>query len=598
MDRVAKEYEKFGTVSISSPLLVEAKREPKGDGYFDFNLPASANDYYVDARTNVQGQSAIFDQFVKTSGFGLSAQVDVTALMGYIANLQEYAQKLSEYHAQKSYLSQARELEAQTALGNLQDASADEVKNAMAKAAKIRAGDPNNPLPYPSFPSPPPCNLPPLVNVAPEANRTLGALSDSNSMKYLGLLGSDKTLSISNRSAITTAAGDTATEGIFRLLGNPAEAMKFKDKLIMFGVSMVSVNPGWLTNKNYTAELSVSCYYSHKPARRELLIRLRDEERKKYKEEPNLADKNLIDLIGYVLGETPIDESKIKVNVDNKGEKSYTIKDDFVPQRFRKKSQKGSPLLAAVSPMMDVDTLDLASSQRIQISNALRFAAALSYAGGAKAQAEYFEEWAKRREQDVHTRTAYAAVTAFSNGGFFGFRIRPRLRALENPALFSSKPENVLDPQAFPVLVIIGIDRDDLQLSFDIERDSNDQPTKYANGELRLVALEPTISFRQTATWLPSKSTESIWDPGKRLSETERLSWAYNITKAYKDLNSAGDDIDNNDVKRFIKNRILLLEYHTLDSWNEQCIPMDLMIEPNDLVIEPNDLDKKASAIK
>ena len=581
MDKMAKGYEKFGTVTMSSPILIEAKAEPNGGGYFDFNLPAGPNKYYKDALAKVQGQSAIFDQFVQTSGFGLNVQADIPALMGYIASLHEYAQKLSEYQAQKMYLSQARELKAQEVLDRLpQDASNAERKEAMAKAAKIRAGDPNKPLSCPNFPPPSSCNQPPIVNGAPDANRVLGLLSDSNNfMKYLGLLEGGPAQSISNRSAITTAAGDTVTEGIFRLLGNPAKTIKFKDELIMFGVSMVTVSPGWLTNKNYTAELAVSCDYSYGPARRDLLIKFLENEESKT---GRMKDEKLIELINYALYETPIDINRIDVDEKDKGEKTYKTKDNFVPQRFQKEFRESfTPVSAAVSPMTDVDALDLASSQRRQESEALRISTALSSVG-LKGQAAYFREWAKQRKQDVHTRTAYAAVTAFSSGGFFGWRIKPRLQALENPASFDSKPENVLGQQAFPIVVIIGIDRDDLQLGFDVKRDPNDEPEKDANGMLRLVAYEPTISFRQTTNWLPNKSVCNLRE---RLSETERLRLAHSFIQASENLDSSklnkGEEADKT-VIDFINNRITLLSYHTLDSWNEQYIPIDLMVtNPN-----------------
>ena len=527
MDKMAKGYEKFGTVSMSSPILIEAKREPNGRGYFDFNLPAGPNEYYKDALAKVQGQSAIFDQFSETSGFGLNVQMNLIALMGYKACLNDYN---------------------------------------LPHAAK---------------------------NIAPDANNALRVLSGKNFTKFLGLLDGNSAPSISNRSAINTAAGDTVTEGIFRLLGNPAEAMKFKDQIIMFGVSMVSVNPGWLTNKNYTAELAVSCDYSYGPARRDLLIKLRENERGKPEPE---KDEKLIELITCVLDEKPINKSEV-----------------YIPQRLQKDTREGyAPLSAAVSPMTDVDALDLASSQRRQEADAIRIAAALSYFG-AQAQSEFIKEWVKRREHDVHTRTAYAAVTAFSDGGFFGWRIKPRLQALENPASFDSKPENVLGQQAFPVVVIVGIDRDDLQLGFDVESG-------------RLVAYEPLILFRQTVSWLPNKSP---WNLRERLSETERLNWAYSSTKATENLNkfdesklakakeprkgkakyelakeelakekaakeklsakrkkqekgvtSKSDEgnIGDEETVNFIENRILLLGYHTLDSWNEQYIPIDLMV--------------------
>jgi len=278
-------------------------------------------------------------------------------------------------------------------------------------------------------------------------------------------------------------------------------------------------------------------------------------------------------------------ECALKEESMNKSEVDNII----IPERLQKKFREiYTPLSAAVSPMTDVDALDLGYSQRFQVSDALSIAAALS-AGGSKASAAYFREWAKRRQQDVRTRTSYAAVTSFSNGGFFGWRIKPRLQALENPALFESKPENVLEQQAFPAVVIVGIDTDDLQLGFDVKSEPN--------GKSRLAAYEPMISFRQSVSWLPNQSTCNLRE---RLSETERLRSAYNFIQAHEDLNSViitdqngtrfsskqKNPTPKSDVVRdadrrvidFIKNRITLLRYHTLDSWNAQYIPIELMV--------------------
>lgn len=581
MDVIAKGYEKFGTVSISSPILVEARKDEKG--YFDFELEPGPDQYYEDARTEIQSQSAVHDKLLEMMRFGLTVRADIPALMGYIASLQEYGQKLAAYQAQRALLGQAAELEAQKIMAELPDnASEAERKEALARAARIRAGVVTDIPPFPTPPKTPPPALD--KDVAPSAKAGLDALGGKSSPKAGAPSGND--LKVPNRSAITTAAGDTVTEGIFRLLGNPAEAMDFDDKYVLFGVSMVTVSPGWLTRTNYTGELAVSVGYDYDIARRELLVRLKEKEEAKNGPQ---RDQKLIELIDAVLKQTPMDESKAN---------------SMIPERFKKKTREEyTPLCAAVSPMTDVETLDLASSQLRMKSNALRIAAALSGAG-SEAQAEFFKQWARRTEQDVHTRTAYAAITAFSNGGFFGFRIRPRLKAIEDAGQSMSKPENVLEHQAFPVLVVVVIDKDDLQLGFDVARDEDGEPNENAPGQVTLAASEPLIYFRETASWLPNRPTSNSKD---RLSETERLRWAHSYMKAAEylklaDCNSTDKklgkfkkephyltnyeiadfmkrprSISDYEIIEFAENRLDSLEYHTLDSWNSQYIPMELM---------------------
>jgi hypothetical protein len=472
MDRLAKAYEKYGTISISEPILVEAKAD--ANSYFAFDLPAGPNDYYKAARGEVQGRAAAFRQTVERSGLGVKASDDTSSLP---AGPQG------------------------TADPNSTQAENELIKDALA-----------------------------------------GLLEGSPGMK------------VANRSAIITAAGDTVTEAIFKLLGNPARAMQFEDKLIMFGVSMVTVNPGWLTRKDYTTELAVSCSYEYDVARRELLLRILEkleaEKGVNDKTQRGRDNKKLVELIKYVL------EGK---------EVKYGLKDDFVPQRFQKGfREEFTPLCAAASPMTDVDALDLSSRRSEQVSNALSMAGALSRAN-MKAQAEFFRQWAKRTEQDVRIISAYAAVTAYSNGGFFGFRVRPRLKAIENPSLFGSKSAYVLEPQAFPVVIIVGMDRDDLKLGFEVRKDSE--------GVLRLVALEPTLAFRQTANWLPNNSSRS------RVDEAQRLRWARSYIKAYDILYDKEYEIGDEKIYEFIRNRIDLLSYSMLDTWTSQYIPVELIIK-------------------
>ena len=49
--------------------------------------------------------------------------------------------------------------------------------------------------------------------------------------------------------------------------------------------------------------------------------------------------------------------------------------------------------------------------------------------------------------------------------------------------------------------------------------------------------------------------------------------------KANKNLNSAKADINNVEVVTFIGERIFLLGCYALDSWNEQYIPIELMVK-------------------
>ncbi len=83
---------------------------------------------------------------------------------------------------------------------------------------------------------------------------------------------------LSNRAALGRAAGDVATEAIFRVLGQPEKATAFTGQKVIFGVVEVTVNPGRKTQEGYLADVSVLAEYHFAPARPEVVHRfLKDE---------------------------------------------------------------------------------------------------------------------------------------------------------------------------------------------------------------------------------------------------------------------------------------------------------------------------------
>ncbi|MCP4611035.1 MAG: hypothetical protein GY845_20190 [Planctomycetes bacterium] len=553
LDKMAKGRKKFGTISLSEPILVESKKDQQGP--FDFTLTTGPDNYYNDARNFVQGRMSSSSQFTRDFGADLSIQGDISALAANTAKLQQYAQKLAAIAAQKKFRDEARDFEAQKVIAALPDNATEEQRlDALARAAEIRAGEETIPIPeYPtSTPAPP-----------PNDTNSVGGDPNQNMTGFLGLLEGTPELKISNRSAINTAAGDTVTEAIFTLLGNPAKASQFKEKLMLFGVSMVSISPGYITKEGYTGELSVACNYFYIEARRELLTKIKKVEESKEDED---KDEDLINLVKEALKTTKASgrTSTCKLTI---------------PQRYEKKfRERYSPLAAAVSPMTDVDALDLSSSIRNQTFSAMKISAVLSYAG-LGGQAGFFDEWAKKLEQDTQTRTSYAAITSFSDSGHFGFRIRPRLKAIKD----GKKPGYELEDQSFPAAVIVGIDTDDLKLAF-----------KYDGS--RLVAYEPTIEFYQTVNWLPNKEV-SLWNKIWRNEPTEskRLEWLQSYNKVDKDLKTKQGLLEiyvqatkamknnqnitgrNSNFEKYVKNRSVLLRNQILGMDSSQYLPMEFL---------------------
>src|SRR5262249_46928609 len=61
---------------------------------------------------------------------------------------------------------------------------------------------------------------------------------------------------INNRMALNIAAGDVATEGVLNLLLSPGQAGKLTGKRVLFGVTMVSINPGRKTRQHYAGDIT------------------------------------------------------------------------------------------------------------------------------------------------------------------------------------------------------------------------------------------------------------------------------------------------------------------------------------------------------
>ncbi|MHC4641435.1 MAG: hypothetical protein ACYS32_07300, partial [Planctomycetota bacterium] len=352
LDKMARGREKFGTISFSQPILVESKKDQPSP--FDFTLTTGPDNYYNDARNYVQGKMAGSSQFIKDTGVDLTMQGDISALAAYNVKLKQYEKEVAAIEAQKKLRAEARDFEARKVIAALPDDAGEEQRlEAQARAAEIRAGQ--DTIAVPEFPTPTPVQ--PSNNAAPPSS---GA-GNKNTTGFLGLLEGTPDLKIPNRSAINTAAGDTVTEAIFTLLGNPARTAQFKDKLMLFGVSMVSVTPGYVTREGYTGELSVACRYYYDFARRDLLEKIKKVEKCK-------SDTKLFELIKKVIKKEGI---KLDKCIAFKKDEQQLI-DKHIPQRYRKEFREGfTPLAAAVSPMTDVDALDLSSSIRNQTFSAM-----------------------------------------------------------------------------------------------------------------------------------------------------------------------------------------------------------------------------------
>ena len=863
IDPVAKGVEEYGTISMSSPLLIRPNEK------FAFDAGVTPAQFYADARKDVAGAAALSIQRSLDAQLGVKFQGDINALLQNIAGLQGYSDDLSLFRRaqamrelqastaglralagvdkgglestltelkgslealrqqqvsgetvpeptqqEQDLLAQIAEVEAQLSRSNRLEGQLDVLGN-FVDAYLTTTGAPTS---RPAFPTLAAGTPPPIdADLLPTSRPAQMVLANEKFTGFGGLI-ADKEPTLPNRSALLIAAGDTVTHALLQFLSNPSEAEKFKDKVVLLGVSMVSVAPGNRTYRGYAAEVSLSVSYDYQPVRAFLLERLgesagraedvseivarglrpgqkwdekrlglalqsaeiwraferrEDFDRTQFPHDKLAAiHRRVVDVgslpdipivLSYAravgldrprqqdtledafslyawtneqlsdLGATLLIKQRralgssvdhtVESTEDDKRKKealsqtSPSDDEDAIGEELRKRLGKAfkqnpganlrqageialqplrkqnptnepgrtddpntntlvnaknalgewgilpelrasllgdpngqfiplavpdvalnydaAPLVAAVSPFTDSQTLDLQSSIREQQARALQIAASLSGLG-ATGQAKYFRDYVKRLEQDVATRGAENFVSAFStSGGVFGYQIGPRLRAIDRVGSKDGKPDHTLERMSFPVLIIIGIDRDDLNLRIrpKMKTDFTTGEPLYPDKVVEIV--EPALKFRQTTRWIPLGVRGWDWIPivghslgqtlfRRRLSEVERMDWAARLYEANaqlddlerrvrKDLQvepqwppsdlawkamhdtelpTCRDPLTYQDLLdsrarqmaaiEFARNRVKMLDYAALDSTNYQAIPEDLFFRPAD----------------
>jgi hypothetical protein len=236
------------------------------------------------------------------------------------------------------------------------------------------------------------------------------------------------------------------------------------------------------------------------------------------------------------------------------------------PSHYAAREGPLNPLVAAISPLTETQTLDLASSQRQVIELSIALSAALRMQGLA-GQAEVVEQYVDSLQHDVRTRNAVGVANSYSaSGGVFGYQVGPELRGLADPAE-GDEAGDVLDRQSFPVLIVIGFDQPDLRPRLE---------WKSEGGSNRLRVLEPKLRIYQTSRWIP---LERPWYSlggrfGPRLSETERLAWSHEL--ASESTNRAVEGLRDG-ARSLYELRRDILKHFAFGSGMQQDLPLELI---------------------
>jgi hypothetical protein len=487
MDQMSHEVAKYGTMGISSPVLAA----PNSD--FAFNLTSDSDDFYNDAKTLVQGGVSQFQQSALSVGAGLSASFNPAGAAGYLAQLQQYQQAVTNNNNAQNIASLRVSLQNQAALTQYQGAvaAANQLTDPTAKANALAAAQnayatalvaPSTQT-LPGFPTATTQPTPTGNLVSQPTNLLQSFANGGNFACFSGLNPNAPSLSVNDRTAILTAAGDSATKAIFQLIGDPSLANEFKGKQIIFGVVTVSVEPGWMTRKGYAADVITNVRYKYVPARTTIV--------EQFVKDPAVPEP----LRTYF--------SNIRKGIPNEKNPPPDVppdltcdEDDWNESGVNGPNPQG-PHVAVISPLTDTQTLDLSSSSRQEqdVALSLNIAGQLA-AAGASAQAQAFLNYAKSLQQDVQTRTPDVVANAFSEGSSFGFQVGPQLRAVEEvqSGKFSEAAE-VMDRQSFPALVIFGFESGVYEPKV---RKVGDLP----NAPYKLELYEPVLKLQTANTWV------------------------------------------------------------------------------------------------
>lgn len=491
LDEAAKFLDKYGSASISSPLLAPLKESNDRNNPFAYNPAITDNQLFEYARTEASAQSAsaLTTQFALS--VAASAKADIPAIQKTQMVMEEYRRKADAYKAYEDAIIKVAKDQFERDLGEAVAESDVTKRTTLIEEAKNRfrtTSGIDQSLPFPDLSG----------GQEVTASRPATEAFKNDTLEELGeLLGVAKNNQLKTpvRPALLSSVGDKATLGMLSVLVDPAKYADDEGKKFLFGVSMVSVRPGWRTAKDFTADLSIRSSYEYRPARYEVV-------KKAYMEALDPRGKQLypdklialIRLWNRALTDEWDSEARLTAKALRcQTDKSCAVDPKNIPEALKVRTK--APLVAAVSPIVDVQNMDVFEGARKSIELAGQISAALKGAGYGVA-ADSFADYARRLEADRQMRGSLPTVVAYStSGNGFGFVVSPRMKVAMNK---DDEPEQAmgLESQGFPVLVLVQMDKDDLGLCFK------------KDGAGTWIPQEPQLKFVENTRWRQFKKNK------------------------------------------------------------------------------------------
>lgn len=589
VDNMAADVEQFGTVNMSSPLLTMPTRK------LGFDLDISAKAFYINAKKEVMGRALSATAIARSLGVDVQGAAD----LGQVKSAEVSAKQLEIDEQRYEALVASRTKRAENAynegLVKVEAATTTEDKAKARTAAEnardtILREDLSSFKPKTGEASSSP-DLPGSAAGQAAGNGAPRVSSDLTSKVNLDAfsgVGDDAKkvfageLALPDLDAVKAAESAASLQGLSRFFHQPTEVMQFQGKIVMMGAVTVSVMPGWRTRKDFAAEVVMVNQYTYVPARREVVERMT--------RDLNLPEK-LRERLAY-------DYQLLPRALNGDGQEWINRGPVTIPEylKYKEKEPTGMrPLVSGISPMSQSDTLDLASVFKRQDETAIALAATLK-ATGWNAQSKIFNQFVKNQKKDVQTRSSSATVATYSRaGGVVGFQIGPRLKALADPASRSNKSAFILERQAFPALLVYGLDAADIY------------PRIECRGG-RLFVHEANIKNTQRSYWQPMThrfqgpndwfSLKLLWRPvwwESRLNRDRLVRRALDLHDSMWDAvevlpgNSENDDRQGNIRKwaREIQESGNEMKERYIGAFNTQYLPPDVSV-PLGLVPSPD----------
>lgn len=525
----------YGFGAMSTPLFVDP------DEMFHFRLSGvSANTFFDAARKEINVRHAGASMSTLNLGTSLTGQFDIAAIQQGLAAQSNYQAEVATVQEKRRLLDDAarREYEAdRLAAQAIVDNGNGERERKLAEADRKLAASLSGPA---ADASPKPA-----VTSGATADTAKSTSTSSQQLAFPQSLMAASSASPSNemRSALLMAAGDTATYAILSLLGEPEKMSQFTGQKVLFGVSTVSVNPGWLTTQNFAADVSTKVSMTYVPARqvvRDALIEHlktigkqptdKSQDRSQTTQKASAANSsNAFTQLSQCITEslqvaTPDVSSWCDdPQLDQIAEPYHQ---ELLNRYILRSCKPSDVLVSAVSPMSDAQLLDSQSSLSRQVELAARIQLALSYAG-AKAAADTFGQWAKRQQEDIQSRSANVVVNSYSmSGGIFGFQVGPKLLASPSQSSGSASVEK-LTRQSFPTLLIMGYDEQEVGARVLIKKESTQKTYCHV--------VEPDLRLDTMTSWKPLNKKADV------LSEKEFYAVRHQARDAWLGLMASDD---------------------------------------------------------